>query len=999
MSAQTIALSKAPYSSTVIGDGMFEANALFTANFLDLGGAYDRMLQHLGWSGIRLPGGTITEEYFAPGSELVDRFFDATRPSGLSEAGDARILTAPAAFDYAANTGISLKFTLPTANYLTDALDENGFRMPSQLGLYQLLDHVDTIIRGDYGDVNIELFQIGNEFWYRGRMAPEEYGAMVNQLSVGMQALFDQYESEQGGPDAWTQPLIAVQATTRRIPDGNERIFDQLSLQSRYSIDAVSTHFYPPTYADAQNRGAQFDRLDDWKLQEGITEDLKYYISEWNIQNSDGDLGLAQASGMLEAMRVMLERGVDNAAIWGSQYFSLGTRLAALEQNPDAQGGLEYTLTPAGEIYRMMSQSIRGLYLLDLDTPEHLRNALELSPEDRAPEDAQQLVMHAYSSSDKTVIFLSSRSDIAIDITIDPADLIPFYHHVWAERLGVLDDPATLDIDEGDPLSRFARPYIDILNEGDMAGPEGLSLTLQPYEIVKIEFTFGDVGVSIAGHDQVVDPSANYDDVLLGTEFDDLLIGNAGSDVLRGFGGDDTLVGGGGDDLLDGGDGNDLLYSGSGDNTLLGGEGDDTLIAGAGNNLLSGGAGVDHFILDPMGNATLLDFDIAGGDGLSFRGFYTDPEQVLQLVSVEGDDLIISHASGAQTRLVGEGTRIDELAGVLVDFQENSPVADLVRELNNPAPNGEIRSDPEPMPDDGSPPAFAQEDLYFLLGLDDPLEVTAFLSELDFDEEMSLLDQLNPNALALSATQGFWGAFCNSLSDEGFARLIDALDQDILDLRFLRLAAEEYANGPDQLISDGGLPNCRSFGEASEFVRIEYYLALSDSERQEMEDYWANLNPEAAPLSASELLQISAQDAEATQIQMLEQDASPSFAAFLAPGAYSLAQHEREEARIKPPEEEDEDPHNAGPSGSGCFVATCAYGDADHPDVMFLRLYRDLELSSHATGRLFIWIYYALGPSLANMIRPYPRLRHHVRMALGRLVRSMHGQRMRRPNA
>lgn len=974
---------------------MFEANGLFTANFLDFGGAYDRMLHHLGWSGIRFPGGTITEESFAPGSELVDRFFDTTRPSGLSDAGEDRILTAPAAFDYATKTGISVKFTLPTENYLTEHVDENGFRMPSQFGMYQLLSRVDGIIRGDYGDVNIELFQIGNEFWYRGRMAPEEYGAMVNQLSIGMQALFDRYETEQGGSDAWTQPLIAAQATTRRIPDGNERIFDQLSLQARQSIDAVSTHFYPPTYADAQNRSAQFDRLDDWQSLEGVTQDLTYYISEWNIQNSDGDLGLAQASGMLEAMRVMLERGVDNAAIWGSQYFSLGTRLAVLERDPEAPGGLEYTLTPAGEAYRMMSHSIRGLQLLDLDTPEDLRNALDVAPEDRAPEDAEQLVLHAYGGSDKTVIFLSSRSDVAIDVTLDPSDLIPVYHHVWAERLGVLDDPKTADIDEGDPLSRFARPYIDILNEADMAGPAGLSLTLQPYDIVKFEFTFGDVGVSIAGHDQVVDPAASYDDVLLGSAFDDLLIGNAGSDVLRGFGGNDTLIGGDGNDLLDGGAGNDLLYSGAGNNTLLGGEGDDTLIAGAGDNLLSGGAGVDHFIIDPMGNATVSDFDMDGGDGLSFRGVYTDAKQVLQHASVEEDDLIISHELGGLTRLVGLGARIDELADVLVDFREDSPVAQVVRDLNTPKPDGAIPPDPEPVPDMGPPPAFAQEDLFYLLQMDDPLEVTAFLSELGRDEEMSLLDQLNPNALALSATHGFWGAFCNSLSDEGFARLIDEVDQDILDMRFLRLTAEEYANGPDQMINDDRLPVCRSFAETSDFVRIEYFLAMSDFERQEVEEYWASLNPDAQPKSAAELLQIGPEVAEATRLQMLEQDSDPAFAAFLTPGTYSRTLQQHEEAEIAAADDEEEETRAAAPTGGGCFVATCAYGNADHPDVMFLRLYRDLELSRHAAGRLFIRFYYALGPYLADMIRPYPPLRAAARWILGRMVRQMQGRRAR----
>jgi len=988
MSGQTIFLTDAPYIGNVVGDGMFEANALFTFNYLDPGSPFDRMLQDIGWSGLRFPGGTVTEQTFAPGSEIVDRFFDVTRPSGLSDSGADRLLTVPAMFRYARENDITVKFTIPTENYLSDNLGADGMRDPSPFGLYALLDRVDNIIRGAYGEVDIALFQIGNEFWYRDRMSPEEYGALVNKLATGMNTLFDIFEAEQGGPEAWTRPQINMQATTRRIPDGNERIVEQMSFAARHSIDSVSTHYYPPTYALATQRDGTFDRLDDWKSFEGVSQNLTYFISEWNIQNSGGDVGLVQASSMLEAMRVMIERGVDHAAVWGTQYLSLGTRLAALRLRDDEPGGYEYWLTPAGETYRMMSHSIRGLRLLDLDTNDSLRNAVDINPAERAPEDAEQLVMHAYMGRDKAVIFVSSRSDIDIDVTLDPSGLIPEYHHVWAEQLGVLDNPATPDRDEGDPESRDARPYIQILNESDMAGANGLSVSLAPYEIVKFEFTTGDVGVRISGHDQVVDPAADYDDIIMGSAFDDLLVGNAGSDQLFGFDGDDTLIGGDGNDLLDGGRGDDLLIGVSGDNTLLGGEGNDTLVSGDGTDLMEGGSGANHFVIDPAGSATIADFDFARGDGLSFRNTYATPEEVLGRAVADGDDIVITHDTGKKTLLLGLGSRLDDLETVLVDFADTSPVAELVEQLNTPPPSGEIPPDPEPDDHPAPPPAFSKDAFQALLTATSAQDVEILLSDLSPDAETSLLDQLNPNALAVAVNTGVFKGLLANLSAQGAARLLRDTDQAALDMRFQRITAEEYANGFDNLREPDNLMLALPRPPVAEVDRIDYFLVMSEREREEFEDIWDATHPDLEPRSIQQILEIDDAAIEARRLDLLNSDAQPDFALFLKPGQFSKQYLQHQDSGSDDDDDTDQDTRPTG-TGGGCFVATCAYGTPDHPDVLFLRLYRDLELSQHRGGRLFIRVYYAVGPWLADMIRPYPRLRKIARAALGRQVIAM----------
>ena len=69
--------------------------------------------------------------------------------------------------------------------------------------------------------------------------------------------------------------------------------------------------------------------------------------------------------------------------------------------------------------------------------------------------------------------------------------------------------------------------------------------------------------------------------------------------------------------------------------------------------------------------------------------------------------------------------------------------------------------------------------------------------------------------------------------------------------------------------------------------------------------------------------------------------------------------------------------------GSGaCFVATAVYGDYDHPQVKKLRQFRDTSLRRSMAGRLFIRIYYALGPTLSVIPLKSLRARRSIRFLL-----------------
>lgn len=66
----------------------------------------------------------------------------------------------------------------------------------------------------------------------------------------------------------------------------------------------------------------------------------------------------------------------------------------------------------------------------------------------------------------------------------------------------------------------------------------------------------------------------------------------------------------------------------------------------------------------------------------------------------------------------------------------------------------------------------------------------------------------------------------------------------------------------------------------------------------------------------------------------------------------------------------DDDDDNADDKDSGsCFVATAAYGDYDHPDVLTLRALRDGHLVKSAAGRAFIRTYWVIGPVAARFVR------------------------------
>ena len=86
-------------------------------------------------------------------------------------------------------------------------------------------------------------------------------------------------------------------------------------------------------------------------------------------------------------------------------------------------------------------------------------------------------------------------------------------------------------------------------------------------------------------------------------------------------------------------------------------------------------------------------------------------------------------------------------------------------------------------------------------------------------------------------------------------------------------------------------------------------------------------------------------------------------------------------------EDNPEDDEDQQATDSSCFVATAAYADPLHPDVVFLRAFRDRWLVNRAWGRAFVGFYWRVGPVLAGHVRGRPVLSGGARLILSGVVR------------
>ena len=76
-------------------------------------------------------------------------------------------------------------------------------------------------------------------------------------------------------------------------------------------------------------------------------------------------------------------------------------------------------------------------------------------------------------------------------------------------------------------------------------------------------------------------------------------------------------------------------------------------------------------------------------------------------------------------------------------------------------------------------------------------------------------------------------------------------------------------------------------------------------------------------------------------------------------------------------------------SSGGCYVATAVYGSYDCPEVWTLRRFRDNTLAKSFLGRLFIYLYYAVSPTLVEWFGETNWFKNMWRGKLDKMVKDL----------
>lgn len=952
-------LQELPAASHVIEitEKHFGANSVGTANFALDTGPFDAAGDALGITHIRYPGGTLTEEKIDPDSEIWTQLITSdsdyiTLPDGQ------RIQTLKSVLEYAGEHGLTVTLVLPTKFLLSDG--EPGSRLPDIEKIDRMIESLGDALREIPDASRIAQIEIGNEYYYRGRMTADEYGMLVNEIAPKLQAELESVEDNPGNLYGFEVPEIAVQSGAGWRETDNETILSHLDSAAKAAIDAVVLHYYPRTLDRVSTFGRHFSEFDDWRDDPDFGT-LTFHVSEWNIQNTDNsDNGMLHAGSLVAAFEELILQGVEMASIWGTQYRAMDTRLSTLssrDTGDERAERIDTDLTPAGEVFSIMRSTLIGLSPLDLDTSEFI---LGMASENESNAAAQLLVTD-FGNSDRYVAFVSNRDpEQDIDLSIELSDYFGQDAYVSIKLMSATDDPSTPNVDESDPTSSSAEPDIDFLFTGSVGEaptaltlPEGAMIIVEVWtnpEGVRLEaqepvsdeefIDYADTLRGSAGNDTLLAHSGedevsggNGNDLLLsgsGNDFawggsgDDALIGENGSDQLYGEVGSDLLSGGHGQDSLHGGRGSDILTGGEGDDFLFGGQGNDVLLSSAGSNMLAGGEGADFFVIGNAEHTEISDFRIADGDKIDVSDHFESGETFETalrdaLAVSEGQTSIDLQLSDGKTLSISySGESIDELIGSFHYSDSDNSLARMAAVFNEKSIS-QISAFIGSL-DSGSLDCLISEET-----------VTSLLEKLSPEASAGVILGLNPEEIA------------GIVSTVGPDSLFDKL-QGLNEASLREVIASASRSQLEALLEQVPAPEMTAwFQGLSELVQQEIFDAFSGSE---------------LPKPVLPDLEEDDEPVENLPPELEEDDPSP-IPDLLTP-----------DEDIEDPDDENESPRPE--TGGDCYIATVAFGGMDHPVVWTLRWYRDTILRHSQLGRLLVAIYWAVGPRMARSLADEP---------------------------
>jgi hypothetical protein len=685
MSERNVTVEATRNSQSEVTEDHFGANILFINDQLD-DGTFDDAVLSLGITQLRYPGGSMTEWYFDINNP------DAIEVEHHTTGNPQQLLPLSSFLEFCAERGIAPTIVIPTIDALLPS--DPGNRQVDNTYVRDVQSFVERVLNGEYSDVSIQAFEIGNEYWGSGEMNAQEYGSVANALSVAIQETIDLHRAENNLGADWVDPSISVQfgQVGRYSQSGssagqNIEIIDSLSAEAIDAIDAVVGHYYHRrSFEEIETYDWVFSRLREWSRREGF-EDIDFHVTEWNVNSQSGrEFGLAQAGAILEMFQRMVTEGVDQANIWPVQQTN-NTELFGRE------GAVAQT--SAGYMFSLLSSSVVGMDVLNI--------------QDSDP----GLEIDAFADSDSAEIFLHSRD---LDGFSGEIDLSAFYDLIES---GAIITSAVQLSSTGEPTDPNTMGVLDVLDISDIAldpASQSVSINLGAYEVVQISIGHLSNGVLYEGdgNDRIFSgQEANYlrggagnDLLVLGASEDTwgnfvaLNVGNSdqvGSNVRLPISGhimyNDVVEGGSGYDVLRLGSGNDAFFlhdsysefnsaivleldstgrmsaprvsgverieamggddiidltspdysihvdgleidGGAGDDTIWGSHADEVIMGGEGNDVLFGGAG--HDLLSGGAGADVFEFTITS-ENTTITDFSADEGDTIRFYNTSNE--------------------------------------------------------------------------------------------------------------------------------------------------------------------------------------------------------------------------------------------------------------------------------------------------------------------------------------------------------------------------
>ncbi|SIT18661.1 Hemolysin-type calcium-binding repeat-containing protein [Roseivivax lentus] len=596
---------------------LFGGNVLANRGNATGEGSYEQLAEEIGVSSLRYPGGSLTEEYF-----------DLSNPDSPQQVGNETgeivdFIPISDFLEMASSVKASVSIVIPTRNMLSNAVDENGDRIVD-INEEGLRDFVYDVVTGVYGEADILMFEIGNEYWGSGRMNSAEYGRVAKEVTeiiadelafveettgidteeirIGVQmganfnyaSLSVQYDgmSPQGvildmnekynlGID---DSIIRGNGEVNWFELSNKIIIGEIGSETIELIDGIIAHVYSKEPEVEGQRDFLLDVINDTWVDS--FPDMEIYVTEWNQHANTGafdeheDYGLYQAQEMLNIVEEFMASGVDSAYVW------------PLIQNTEStlsQGFSHTELTVAGEMFAIMQETLPGKQMIDLDMRSDETEAV-----------FEGLSVHAFYGNGEVVFYLMSDSPTTGTFDVYAGGIFNGYEDVFGKILGV-------GIGE-DPGSNSSNAIVQEINTDGVIDGLTISAELNPGEILVLTFSRVELSnelehelIELGGSiDVVEDPLGEIfddepvtDQFIKGTVLADTILGANGNDTISSGLNNDTVYGGLGDDSIGAGAGHDFVKSGDGNDFVKGGVGNDTLNAGAGNDAIKGDFGSD----------------------------------------------------------------------------------------------------------------------------------------------------------------------------------------------------------------------------------------------------------------------------------------------------------------------------------------------------------------------------------------------------------------------